>query len=76
MLKCIKILEPKLKDSIICGKDAEYLYQGASFCYEHGEEILQEMGTGAAQFLLQQKLTIPQPVQQQAVQNKPKLFLK
>ena len=74
MLKCIKILEPRLKDSTICGKEAEYMYEGASFCKEHGEEILQNMGNQVAQMLLQQKIALPQQSQQQKVT--PKLFTK
>jgi len=70
MLKCIKIIEPRLKDSIICGYEAEYIYEGATFCKEHGEEILQKVGAEVAQIIMQQKLALPQTMQQP----KPKLF--
>ncbi len=73
MLKCIKILEPRIKDSIICRQEAGYIYEGATFCDEHMEEILQNVGTQVAQMLLQQKLALPQNAQQQS---KPKLFTK
>lgn len=59
MIKCLKILNPQLKNTTVCKKEAVYLIQGDSFCEEHGMEILQDLGAQVAQAVLQQKLTLP-----------------